>query len=90
MVSDQNKSCMVWRFHGGDYEECSLLGYKTQVRISQETYISATEPSGLTLCKTWDFNSGECEECSQKGKNPVRTAKETHCLRWKDQPMNAM
>jgi hypothetical protein len=33
-------------------EECSLLGYKTSVRTSQEThYVSATQPSPLILCK---------------------------------------
>jgi hypothetical protein len=38
--------------HGGDYEECRLLGYKNSVRTSQEThYISATESSQLMLCK---------------------------------------
>jgi hypothetical protein len=39
-------------FHGGDYEECRLLGYKNPVPTSQEThYVSATEPSRLMLCK---------------------------------------
>jgi hypothetical protein len=27
----------VWGFHGGYCEECRLLGYKTQIRTSQET-----------------------------------------------------
>jgi hypothetical protein len=27
----------IWDFHGGDYEECRLLGYKNTVRTSQET-----------------------------------------------------
>jgi hypothetical protein len=36
--------------HGGDYEECRLLGYKTPVRTSQEThYVSVTESSQLLL-----------------------------------------
>jgi hypothetical protein len=44
--------CETEGFHGGDYEECRLLGYKTPVRNSQEThYISATESSQLMLCK---------------------------------------
>jgi hypothetical protein len=39
-------------FHGGDYEECRLLGYKNPVRTSQEThYVSATESSRLMLLK---------------------------------------
>jgi hypothetical protein len=29
--------CNVRGFHGGDYEECRLLGYKNPVRNSQET-----------------------------------------------------
>jgi hypothetical protein len=39
-------------FHGSDYEECRLLGYKNPVRTSQETYyVSDTEASQLMLCK---------------------------------------
>jgi hypothetical protein len=38
--------------HGGDYEECRVLGYKNPVRTSQEThYVSITELSQLMLCK---------------------------------------
>jgi hypothetical protein len=38
-------------FHGGDYEECRLLGYKT-VRTLQEThYTTSTEHSQLMVCK---------------------------------------
>jgi hypothetical protein len=45
-------SCEISGFHGGDYEGCRLLGYKTPVRTSQEThYLSATESSQLMLCK---------------------------------------
>jgi hypothetical protein len=44
--------CKIWGFHGGDYEECRLLGYKNPVRTSQETIdVSATEYSRLMLCK---------------------------------------
>jgi hypothetical protein len=39
-------------FHGGDYEQCRLLGYKNPVRTSHEThYVSTTEHSQLILCK---------------------------------------
>jgi hypothetical protein len=39
-------------FHGSDYEECRLLGYKNPVHTSQETnYISATESCQFMLCK---------------------------------------
>jgi hypothetical protein len=35
-------------FHGGDYEECRLLGHKIPIRTSQEThYVSAKESSQL-------------------------------------------
>jgi hypothetical protein len=30
--------CKIWGFHGSDYEECGLLGYKIPVRTSQETH----------------------------------------------------
>jgi hypothetical protein len=44
--------CKILGFHGSDYEECRLLGYKNPVRTSQETrYVSATQPSPLMLCK---------------------------------------
>jgi hypothetical protein len=67
-------------FHGGDYEESRLLGYKNPVRTSQETYhVSATKPSRLMLCKMLGFHGGDYEECPLLGyKNPVRTSQETH------------
>jgi hypothetical protein len=38
----------IWGRHGGDYEECRLLGYKIPVRTWQEThYVSGTEPNQL-------------------------------------------
>jgi hypothetical protein len=55
--------CKIWGFHGSDYEECRLLGYKTQGRTSQETrYLSATESSQLMLCKIWGFHGGDYED----------------------------
>jgi hypothetical protein len=43
---------MIRGFHGGNYEECRLLGYKNPVHTSQEThYVSAIEPSRLMLSK---------------------------------------
>jgi hypothetical protein len=30
--------CNTWAVHGGDYEECRLVGYKNPVRTSQETH----------------------------------------------------
>jgi hypothetical protein len=45
-------TCKILGFHGGDYEECRLMGYKNPVRTSQETYyIYATETSRLIICK---------------------------------------
>jgi hypothetical protein len=62
----------IWGFHGSDYEECRLLGYKNPVRTSQETrYVSATEPSRLMLCKILGFHGSDYEECRLLGyKNP--------------------
>jgi hypothetical protein len=70
----------VWGFHGGDYEECSVLEYKIPVRTSQMThYVTATELSRLMLCKIWGFHVGDYEECRVLGcKYPVRTSQETH------------
>jgi hypothetical protein len=70
----------IWGFHGGDYEECRLLGYKTPVRTSQGTnYVSATEPRRLMLCKIWRFHGGDYEECRLLGyKTPGRTSRKTH------------
>jgi hypothetical protein len=56
--------CTIWGFHGGNYEECRLLGYKNPVRTSQEThYVYATESSRLMLCTIWGIHGGNCEEC---------------------------
>jgi hypothetical protein len=53
----------IWGFHGGDYDECRLLGYKNRAHTSQETnYIWATEPSRLMPCKIWGFHCGDYEE----------------------------
>jgi hypothetical protein len=61
-------TCKIVGFHGGDYEECRLLGYKTPVRTSQEThYVSATESSHLMLCKIVGFHGGHYEECRLLG-----------------------
>jgi hypothetical protein len=30
--------CKIWDFDGSDYKDSGLLGYKTLVRTSQETY----------------------------------------------------
>jgi hypothetical protein len=66
----------IWGFHGGDYEECRLLGYKNP----QEThYVSATGPRKLMLCKIWGFHGSDYEEWRLLGyKTPVRTSQETH------------
>jgi hypothetical protein len=83
-VSDTEPSRLmlrnIWGFHGRDYEECRLLGYKNRVRTSQEThYISATESSRLMLCKIWGFHGSDYEECRLLGyKNSVHTSQETH------------
>jgi hypothetical protein len=64
----QRCCCKIWGFHGGDYEECRLLGYKNAVHTSQEThYVSATEPSRLMLCKIWGVHGCDYEECRLLG-----------------------
>jgi hypothetical protein len=72
--------CKVRGFHGSNYEECRLLGYKNPVLASQEThYVSTTEPSPLMLCNIWGFHGGNYKECLLlRYKNPGRTSQETH------------
>jgi hypothetical protein len=79
-VRDFHKTRKILGFHGGDYEECRLLAYKTPVRTSQEThYVSATESSQLMLCKVWSFHGGDYEQFRLLGyKTPVRTSQETY------------
>jgi hypothetical protein len=43
--------CKILGFHGGDYEECRLLGNRTQFVPRRRHYVSATETSRLMLCK---------------------------------------
>jgi hypothetical protein len=73
-------ACKTWGFHGGDYEECCLLGYKNPVRTSQKThYVSIREFSQLMLCKIWGLHGGDYEECRLlEYNNPVRTSQEIH------------
>jgi hypothetical protein len=60
--------CKVWCFHGDDYEECRLLGYKTPVRTSEEThYVPAAEQNRLMLCKIWGFHGSNYKECRLLG-----------------------
>jgi hypothetical protein len=63
--------CKFRGSHGGDYEECRLLGYKNPVCISQEThYISTTQSrfevfTGVTLKNGvfWDVTPwGSCKK----------------------------
>jgi hypothetical protein len=70
--------CKIWGFHGGDYKECHLLGYKSPVRTSQEThYVSATKPSWLMLCKIGGFHGDHEESRLLRYENPVRTSHES-------------
>jgi hypothetical protein len=84
-VSDSTQKvieyCMIWVFHGSDYEECYLLD-KNPVHTSQEThYISAAKPSRLMLCMIWVFHGSDYEECRLLGyKNPVHASQETHSI----------
>jgi hypothetical protein len=71
--------CKICRSHGGDYEECRLLGYTNPVHTSQEThYVSTTEPNRLMLCKICGSHGGNYEVCRLlRYENPVRTSQET-------------
>jgi hypothetical protein len=75
------------------HAECRLLGYKNPVRTSQEThYVSATDPSRLTLCTIRGFHGGDCEECcllGYKNRSSYFTGDPLH-LRYRAQPVNAM
>jgi hypothetical protein len=54
----------ISRIHGGDNEECRLLGRKSPVRISKEKYkFSPTLPNRLMLCNISGFHGGDYEEC---------------------------
>jgi hypothetical protein len=72
--------CKMWGFHCGDYEECSLLGYKNPVRTSHEThYFTPIEPTRLMLCNIRSFPSGDCEGRRLLWYNtPFHTSHETH------------
>jgi hypothetical protein len=60
--------CKIWCFHGRNYKECRLLGYKNPVPTSQETrYSSATEPSQVMLCNIWCFHGADYEKCRLLG-----------------------
>jgi hypothetical protein len=88
LESNQSMLCKIWGFHGGDYEECRLLGYKNPVRTSQEThYVSTTETSQLMLCKIWGVRGGDYEECRLLGyKNSPYLAGDTLHLCYRAQP----
>jgi hypothetical protein len=59
----ESHNCNIYGFHGSDYEEWRLLGYKNPVRTSQETlYVSPTESSRLMLCKICGFHGRDYEE----------------------------
>jgi hypothetical protein len=70
----------IWGFHGGEYEEYPLPGYKNPVHTSQEThYFSATKTSRLMHRNFWGFHGGDSAEHRLLGcKNPFRTSQKTH------------
>jgi hypothetical protein len=70
----------IWGIHGGDYEACRLVRYKTPVRTSQQThYVYLTELSQIMLWNMWGYHGGDYEECRLLGyKTQVRTSQETH------------
>jgi hypothetical protein len=80
VVKGQSARQQIWGFHGADYEECRLLGYKNPVCTSQGThYVSVRESSLLMLCEMWGFHGCDYEECRLLGyKNPVCTSQGTY------------
>jgi hypothetical protein len=63
--------CVRFEVLTGVTVECRLLRYKTSVRTSQKTHISAIEASRLMLCKTWGFHGGDDEEYHLLGRYAV-------------------
>jgi hypothetical protein len=80
VTSSQLLLCTIWGFHGGDDEECRLIGYTYPFRTSQEThYYFTTESSQLMLYTIWGFHGGDYEECRLLGYTyPFRTSQGTH------------
>jgi hypothetical protein len=79
--------------HGGDYEECRLLGYKIPVRTPREThYFSVIETMRLMLCKIWGFRGGDYDECRLLGdkKNSSYPTGNTLLLRYRNKAVNVM
>jgi hypothetical protein len=70
----------IWGFHGSDYEEYRLLGYKNPVcNLQEKKYVSAKDPSRLILCNIWGLYGGDYAECCYLGyKNSVHTSQEVH------------
>jgi hypothetical protein len=68
----------IWRFHGGNYEEYRLLGYKTLFLPHRKHIISPLD-SLAQLCKIEGFHGGDYKEFRLLGyKTPVLTSQETH------------
>jgi hypothetical protein len=83
----------IWGFHGGDYEERRLLGYKNPVRTSQETHcVSATEPSRLLVVLRFDvFTAVTMKNAVFWDIKPSSyLAEDALHLRYIAQPVNAM
>jgi hypothetical protein len=83
----------IWSFHGSDYEECRLLGFKNPFRTSQEThYFSTTQSSRLMLCNISGCHGSDYEECRLLGyTKPISYfTGDTLLLRYTVQPVNAM
>jgi hypothetical protein len=54
--------CKIWGFHGCDYEDWHLFGYKNPVRTSQETIYLLR-----ILCRIWGFHGADYEKCHLLG-----------------------
>jgi hypothetical protein len=77
-VGENNGLCKIWGCHGGDYEQCTLLGYKNPVRTSKETLISPLQSSArywyvrfevfavLTMKNAAFWNVTPCGSCKNR------------------------
>jgi hypothetical protein len=55
----------IWGSHGGDYEECRLVGYRTSIRTSQGHISLGYWAQRLLLCKIWSFHGIRLSVCSE-------------------------
>jgi hypothetical protein len=76
--------CKPCGFHGGDYEESRLLGYRNPVNTSEVThYVSATESSRLVLGRFVVFTAVAMKNTVFWDVSPRGSCKNRRFGRWK-------